>query len=130
MPYGDTESNYHRLGELTLNYQSLRAELLEFQQEITDLKSSLKYIRTDIEKLVAKQAETDNEMRLRSNISIEMRLMRVEATFGDLFHLDREKLKERREKLLNLLSDPISDLLKASTRTDLFRLERLLEVTK
>lgn len=63
MPYGDSESNRYRINDLEKNLDSLRGEFLSFQNninfEVSDLKSSLKYIKADIEKLVAKQAEYD-----------------------------------------------------------------------
>lgn len=101
MTYGDSESNYYRIGDLEKQIGELRSEFLSYQNNInyeisdlkvsieanqeligkslkavrdiamaeilsikpkvSDLESSLQYIRSDIEKLVGKQAEADND---------------------------------------------------------------------
>lgn len=106
MPYGDTESNYHRLGELNRNYESLRAEFLSFQQErrneFAELKQEIVYL---------------NE-----------RISAIEAVHNDIFSLDLEALKERKDNLYDSLETPISDITKAQINTEIVKIERLISL--
>lgn len=67
MPYGDSESNSYRIGDLTAQVSNLELDINGFKNnthfEISDLKSASKYVRSDIEKLVEGQAELKRIVR-------------------------------------------------------------------
>jgi hypothetical protein len=60
--------------------------------------------------------------------ALEKRIDRIEAMFGELFTLDLEQLKERRDRFFDSLNDPISDNAKNNINNEIVIIERLISI--
>lgn len=84
---------------------------------------SFEDVYAHMKKIEKRFVDTEKELR-----KINTRLDRIESMFGDMFKLDLEKLKERRDNLYDSLNDPISDSAKARINTDIVKIERLIDL--
>lgn len=61
-------------------------------------------------------------------VYLNKRMDTLESIHGELFKLDLEELKERRDTLYDSLNDPISDNAKGRINIDIIKIERLINI--